>query len=75
VKLACGHYFDHVSPATDQTPGDAPKLVTPKRAEEMRQGLEAAWAIDPVESPGEAPHGRVPADRMAGAPPETGQAA
>jgi hypothetical protein len=47
VKLACGHYTDHVCTDVGWKPEDDPKLVTVQRAEEMRQECEKAWAEHP----------------------------
>lgn len=44
VKLACGHFYDHVVTDVDWKPEDSPTLCTEERTAEMRRELEAIWA-------------------------------
>ncbi|GAB2492997.1 hypothetical protein GCM10027063_35870 [Promicromonospora xylanilytica] len=46
VRLACGHHYDHVVTDVDWTPEHGPRLITVKRAKEMRAELKDYWSRD-----------------------------
>jgi hypothetical protein len=46
VRLACGHHYDDVVTEVDWTPEDGPRLITVKRAQEMRADFKDYWSRD-----------------------------